>query len=550
VQEQDRTRVVFLIALLAGSYFALARIGLLTISHPTHIAAIWPAGGLLLGVLLLNGRRRWWWLMLTALLAGVGAELAVGRTVPEAIGFSTAACAESLLAALIVVPLLEPPFRLDAVRPVLILSLAAVAGSCVAAVLGAAVATAGLGSEYAITWLLWWLVSAVGILATTPLVLALADADRTIQRPNPARIAEVTVVLVGLTAVTIGIFTRPVGSSRLLLDFMFPILPFLLWAVLRFGSRGAPFATLPLWAIATAGTVSDRGPFTNPAYGMTDHLLQLQTFMLLACFAMLVGGAIADELRRRQRSLQESNLRLQLEGRALRRAHQELEQRGRLMDLAHDAIIVRDPADSSIDYWNRAAEGIYGYDAEQARGRVVHELLRTEFPDSARAVDAELLERGRWEGEVWQQRVDGQRILVSSRQALQRGENGDPVAVIELNSDITQHRRVEEAKHRLAAMVEHTDDAVIGKRPDGTITEWNRVQGICGSRTDQLVVKSLAEIAHGLGKRTIAEFVANREALELLRDYGIDYAQGFFVAESKPLAEVDLAHAAQVGAAS
>jgi EAL domain-containing protein (putative c-di-GMP-specific phosphodiesterase class I) len=72
------------------------------------------------------------------------------------------------------------------------------------------------------------------------------------------------------------------------------------------------------------------------------------------------------------------------------------------------------------------------------------------------------------------------------------------------------------------------------------------IQGICGSRTDQLVVQSLAEIAHGLGKRTIAEFVADRDALELLRSYGVDYAQGFFVAESKPLAEIDLAQAAEI----
>ncbi len=43
------------------------------------------------------------------------------------------------------------------------------------------------------------------------------------------------------------------------------------------------------------------------------------------------------------------------------------------------------------------------------------------------------------------------------------------------------------------------------------------IQGICDGRTDQLVVNSLVEIAHGLGKYTIAEFVADGETLELLR---------------------------------
>ena len=50
----------------------------------------------------------------------------------------------------------------------------------------------------------------------------------------------------------------------------------------------------------------------------------------------------------------------------------------------------------------------------------------------------------------------------------------------------------------------------------------------------------LVEIVHGLGKHTIAEFVTDGETLDLLRQYQIDYAQGFYVADSRPLAEVNL----------
>jgi diguanylate cyclase (GGDEF)-like protein len=59
--------------------------------------------------------------------------------------------------------------------------------------------------------------------------------------------------------------------------------------------------------------------------------------------------------------------------------------------------------------------------------------------------------------------------------------------------------------------------------------------------TDQLVVKSIAEIAHGLGKRTVAEFVSNQHTLELLRGYGVDYAQGFFVGRPGPIPQTGLA---------
>ncbi len=60
------------------------------------------------------------------------------------------------------------------------------------------------------------------------------------------------------------------------------------------------------------------------------------------------------------------------------------------------------------------------------------------------------------------------------------------------------------------------------------------------SRINQLVVQSVVDIARGLGKRTIAEFVGDEETLSLLRRYGVDYAQGFHVAKPQSLDELDL----------
>jgi PAS domain S-box-containing protein len=117
-----------------------------------------------------------------------------------------------------------------------------------------------------------------------------------------------------------------------------------------------------------------------------------------------------------------------------RRMIAELEQRGRLMDLAHDAILIRDATDGTVTYWNHQAEAVYGYAASAALGRISHDLLRTEFPESRQAIEAALLERGRWDGELWHTRQDGRRILVASRQSLERGPDGEPRAVIELNA--------------------------------------------------------------------------------------------------------------------
>lgn len=53
------------------------------------------------------------------------------------------------------------------------------------------------------------------------------------------------------------------------------------------------------------------------------------------------------------------------------------------------------------------------------------------------------------------------------------------------------------------------------------------VKNLAASPVDQAMVKAMNEIAHALGKRTVAEFVENEASLALLREYGVDYAQGY-----------------------
>jgi EAL domain-containing protein (putative c-di-GMP-specific phosphodiesterase class I) len=54
------------------------------------------------------------------------------------------------------------------------------------------------------------------------------------------------------------------------------------------------------------------------------------------------------------------------------------------------------------------------------------------------------------------------------------------------------------------------------------------------NRVDQTIVRSIADIARIMGKRTIAEFVGDEQTLELIREMGIDYAQGYFIGKPLP----------------
>jgi diguanylate cyclase (GGDEF)-like protein len=70
---------------------------------------------------------------------------------------------------------------------------------------------------------------------------------------------------------------------------------------------------------------------------------------------------------------------------------------------------------------------------------------------------------------------------------------------------------------------------------DGTfIREMSR------SDADQLVVKAIVEIARGLGKRTIAELVEDEETTKMLRDYGVDMAQGYHLGKPMDVAELSV----------
>ena len=171
---------------------------------------------------------------------------------------------------------------------------------------------------------------------------------------------------------------------------------------------------------------------------------------------------------------------------------EELDQQRQLLELAHDAIIVRDPRYSSITYWNREAQEIYGYAGDEVYGHVTHELLATEFPDSREAVDDALMRDERWDGQLRHRRKDGREIIVSSRQALVRDADGSPVAVIELNSDITDRVRAEQAlrdaEQQFRGLMESAPDAMVILDEQGSIVFVNaRAEELFGYSRPEMI---------------------------------------------------------------
>jgi PAS domain S-box-containing protein len=129
-----------------------------------------------------------------------------------------------------------------------------------------------------------------------------------------------------------------------------------------------------------------------------------------------------------------------------------LREQAQLLNLTHDAIVVLD-MDGTIKYWNRGAEELYGWPAEHAVGRVIEVLLKTVFPIAFELIEEEVTRAGRWEGELVHTKRDGSQVVVASRWSLQRDERSAPVAIMEINNDITQRKRDAEVRRQAEALL-------------------------------------------------------------------------------------------------
>jgi PAS domain S-box-containing protein len=126
-----------------------------------------------------------------------------------------------------------------------------------------------------------------------------------------------------------------------------------------------------------------------------------------------------------------------------KRAEMEIERQARLLGQAYEPIFAWD-LDGTINYWNNAAETLYGFSREEAMGRFSHELLQTKNPAGMAQLDAILASAGSWTGDLMQTAKDGRRIHIETVMTVVADPDGRRV-VLETGRDITERKRAEEA---------------------------------------------------------------------------------------------------------
>ena len=162
-----------------------------------------------------------------------------------------------------------------------------------------------------------------------------------------------------------------------------------------------------------------------------------------------------------------------------------------IVDSCQDAIVGKD-LDGIITSWNPAASRIFGYRPDEVIGRSILTLI----PEELRDEEPEILRRIRAGERIESYETErvtksGKRLFVSLTISPIRDPAGRIIGASKIARDISEHRRAEEMRSRLAAIVDSSDDAIISLNPDGIVTSWNAAANrIFGFTAEEMIGRS------------------------------------------------------------
>ena len=297
-------RYLLTILVIAGLYFAAAKLGLSLASVHTNVSPVWPPTGIAIAAVLLLGYRIWPGILLGAFLANFLTPVPVAVSVAIAIGNTLEALSAGFL-------LRSLDFRnsLDRARDVLKFVIAVLICTMVSATIGTfslCLGHAAKWADFGSLWMTWWLGDAVGGLVLAPLFLT--------WRTKPGgwlpkrRDVEAVVLLVLLSLSAIATFGGPSPVAVHYYPLARLTVPLFLWAAFRLGQSGVTLASVVLSIFAVWGTANGLGPFISST--PNESLLLLQVFLGSNAVTFLFLVAVVEERRRIQETLRENERRV------------------------------------------------------------------------------------------------------------------------------------------------------------------------------------------------------------------------------------------------
>ena len=295
-----RAPYVAQLVLVAGAYFAAAKLSLFFAIPPGYATAVWPPSGIAVAAILLLGNRVW-----PGVWAGVAlVNLLVDASVLTAALIACGNTLEAFLGATLIRRQVGGPYEFDSgedvIRFVAIAASSALAGATIG--VGAiALHNAVVTDELAQNWWTWWEGDTVGIIMMTPLILSWSA--RVPRAPSLRRAIEAVAFGLVLLLATVLIFGGS-GESFTVLSLVFMIPPIIIWAAFRLGQREVTLASAAACSVAIWYTVQGRGPFALPSLNQT--LLLLLAFVSTVVTTGLVLTAVVRQRSRVNEALQDA----------------------------------------------------------------------------------------------------------------------------------------------------------------------------------------------------------------------------------------------------
>jgi two-component system sensor histidine kinase VicK len=451
-------RYAFRLALLAGAYFGMAKVGISLASDLSIVSAVWAPTGIALAALVVWGYRAWPGVALGALAA----EATSGVPLLTAVGMTVGNTLEALLGAFLLMQVAGFRPTLERVRDVFALVvLAGLVSTTVSATFGVASLWLGnqlSGGELPASWRVWWLGDVAGDLLIAPLLLVLATRPRldfSLRRLNEV------LCLIGLTvAASVVVFSHEVPIT-------FLVVPPLAWAALRFRQWGAVFGTITVTSIAVWFTAHGSGPFAQVP--PDSRLLLSQGFMAVAAMTTLLLAAMTSEREDASEALQRAhddlNERVRERTAQLEASIQELALQSTIgANMAEGIMLVR-ASDSTIVYASPTFEHIFGYGSGELDGLPVSVLDVPDEPSpetTAEEIIAAVQEHGSWRGEIHNVKKDGTELWCAAN--VSSFEHPDYGTVwLSVQGDITARKQAQdELEKREAQLGEAQRIAQIG----------------------------------------------------------------------------------------
>ena len=448
-------------AALAALYFIAAKLSLEFAIPPGYASPLWVPSGLALAACLMIGPRLWPGIWVGAALV----NLAVDQSFVAAVLIGTGNTFEALAGVALIRRWIAVPQRLQATGDALRFIAAAALASLVAPTMAAAPLALNHAlpmRELAANWFTWWQGDMIGMLIVTPLLLSWSA--RSAFGWTPMRMLEACagLTLMVLTAQWIFSATPQAGNPQ---PMPYMVLPFVLWAALRFRQREVTTAVAILGGLALWHTIAGRGPLAT-GNSFESLAILLGFVVTLVAMGLILGAALAERRemlqalrkrhdrleaseRERTADLERANRALQEElARRVRLEHglQETEQRFRLMteNVIDYAIYMFDPH-GRIMSWNAGAERSKGYIAKEIIGQSIARFYPREQAESGAPQrdmeQASLL--GRAQNEGWRVRKDGSTFWAEVVTTAVRDPDGLLLGFCNVTRDLTERKRHE-----------------------------------------------------------------------------------------------------------